>query len=234
MSEDGAGNCGWRTCQKAQARAELARLADLIARGPIRPITARTRPLIPRMMPPMMRCAKRNTAIEARFPALIRPDSPSGRIGTAPADGFRQDPSPRGAMMSLANGFTPDDVADFVTRNSPVFWVWQRTHRSPLLLNQRLTGCHCPCAMRTAYCAMPRTRGDGETGRGCDRECPRNRGYSANACQCAQHCWRCAAKFTWHMMISPPLNETVRLRKVANPSPIRAPQWRPPGSAAPA
>ena len=30
----------------------------------------------------------RNEAIEARFPKLVRPDSPSRRIGAAPAEGF--------------------------------------------------------------------------------------------------------------------------------------------------
>ena len=33
---------------------------------------------------------RRNTAIEARFPELIRTDSPTRRVGAAPAAGFRQ------------------------------------------------------------------------------------------------------------------------------------------------
>src|ERR1700753_1271362 len=45
---------------------------------------------------------RRNAAIEARFPALIRADSPSNRIGGAPASGFAQ-LRHRTPMLSLDN-----------------------------------------------------------------------------------------------------------------------------------
>ncbi len=38
---------------------------------------------------------RRNEAIEARFPALVGPDSPSARVGAAPAGGFAKVPSRR-------------------------------------------------------------------------------------------------------------------------------------------
>ena len=46
----------------------------------------------------------RNDAIEARFPKLVRPDSPSRRVGAVPTDGFGK---VRHAvpMLSLANAF---------------------------------------------------------------------------------------------------------------------------------
>ncbi|NRA98215.1 MAG: NAD-dependent DNA ligase LigA [Rhodobacteraceae bacterium] len=55
---------------------------------------------------------RRNAAIEARFPALKRADSPSDLVGAAPAEGFQKVTHAR-AMMSLGNAFEDEDVADF-------------------------------------------------------------------------------------------------------------------------
>ena len=58
---------------------------------------------------------RRNAAIEARHPALVREDSPSRRIGAAPAAKFAE---VRHAipMLSLDNAFSEQDVVDFVAR----------------------------------------------------------------------------------------------------------------------
>ncbi|MCB1520959.1 MAG: NAD-dependent DNA ligase LigA [Hyphomicrobiaceae bacterium] len=58
---------------------------------------------------------RRNDAIEARFPDLVRDDSPSRRVGAAAADGFGKIRH-RVAMLSLANAFADEDVAEFVQR----------------------------------------------------------------------------------------------------------------------
>jgi DNA ligase (NAD+) len=57
----------------------------------------------------------RNAAIEARFPELVRADSPSRRIGAAPVEAFGK---VRHAvpMLSLGNAFADEDVTDFVGR----------------------------------------------------------------------------------------------------------------------
>ncbi|MFM1816786.1 MAG: hypothetical protein RLZ98_3481, partial [Pseudomonadota bacterium] len=57
----------------------------------------------------------RNAAIEERFPDLVRPDSPSTRVGAAPREGFGKVVH-RVAMLSLGNAFTDGDVEDFVAR----------------------------------------------------------------------------------------------------------------------
>jgi DNA ligase (NAD+) len=57
----------------------------------------------------------RNAAIEARFPGLVRTDSPSRRVGAAPVEAFGK---VRHAvpMLSLGNAFADDDVTDFIGR----------------------------------------------------------------------------------------------------------------------
>jgi DNA ligase (NAD+) len=57
----------------------------------------------------------RNNAIEARFPKLVRPDSPSRRVGAAPVDGFSK-VRHRVPMLSLGNAFDAEDVVQFVER----------------------------------------------------------------------------------------------------------------------
>jgi DNA ligase (NAD+) len=58
---------------------------------------------------------KRNTALEARFPALVRGDSPSSRVGAAAAEKFGK---VRHAvpMLSLDNAFDAEDAHAFVAR----------------------------------------------------------------------------------------------------------------------
>ena len=58
---------------------------------------------------------KRNAAIEAKFPDLIRPDSPSRRVGAAPSRGFAK-VRHSAPMLSLDNAFGEEDVRDFVGR----------------------------------------------------------------------------------------------------------------------
>jgi DNA ligase (NAD+) len=58
---------------------------------------------------------RRNLAIEARFPDLVRPDSPSKRVGAAPSEQFS--PVEHGVpMLSLDNAFDDAEVAEFEAR----------------------------------------------------------------------------------------------------------------------
>ena len=54
---------------------------------------------------------RRNEAIESLFPNLVRPDSPTRRVGAAPAAGFGKVRHAR-PMLSLGNAFTEEDVAE--------------------------------------------------------------------------------------------------------------------------
>ena len=58
---------------------------------------------------------RRNAEIEARFPNLVRPDSPSHRVGAAPSEKFGK-VIHRVAMLSLDNALADEDVVDFAAR----------------------------------------------------------------------------------------------------------------------
>jgi DNA ligase (NAD+) len=96
----------------AQATAELARLAAEIAAHDKR-YYQQDKPSVSDAAYDALR--ERNKAIEKRFPDLVRPDSPSRRVGAAPTGRFKKI---RHAvpMLSLDNAFTDQDVVDFVAR----------------------------------------------------------------------------------------------------------------------
>jgi len=95
-----------------EASAELAELAQEIAKHD-RAYFEHDAPTISDAEYDALR--QRNEAIEARFPELIREDSPSRRVGTGVAEKFGKI---RHAvpMLSLANGFSDEDAAEFMGR----------------------------------------------------------------------------------------------------------------------
>ena len=97
---------------EAEARRELARLAKEIT-GHDKRYHQEDAPSVSDAEYDALR--KRNNAIEAHFPELIRSDSPTERVGAKPAGGFEK---VRHAMrmLSLGNAFSDDDVEDFVAR----------------------------------------------------------------------------------------------------------------------
>ncbi|MBC8281158.1 MAG: NAD-dependent DNA ligase LigA, partial [Chloroflexi bacterium] len=52
-------------------------------------------------------------ALEAEYPALLTPDSPTQRVGGAPADGFVQ-VTHSAPMLSLANAFNREDLENWL------------------------------------------------------------------------------------------------------------------------
>jgi DNA ligase (NAD+) len=106
------GDIAVESLSEAEAAAELARLAGEIARLDEAYHRADA-PLVSDAAYDALRT--RNAAIEARFPALVRADSPSRRVGAAPAEGFGKVRHTR-AMLSLDNAFGEDDVREFEQR----------------------------------------------------------------------------------------------------------------------
>src|SRR5712692_1898826 len=100
------------TLDETQAKAELKRLAAEIAAHDKR-YYQEDAPSVSDTEYDALR--QRNAAIEARYPNLVRADSPGRRVGAAPAAKFAK---VRHAvpMLSLDNAFAEQDVIDFVGR----------------------------------------------------------------------------------------------------------------------
>jgi DNA ligase (NAD+) len=112
MKSKSAHTIGVEDLTQAQAKAELKRLAQEIAEHDER-YYQQDAPTISDAEYDALRI--RNAEIEARFPALVRADSPSAHVGAKPARGFAK---LRHAvpMLSLDNAFSEQDVTDFVDR----------------------------------------------------------------------------------------------------------------------
>src|SRR5262249_33562259 len=95
-----------------QAAAELVRLAREIAEHDKR-YFQHDAPTITDAAYDALR--QRSEAIEARFPELVGPESPSQRVGAAPQEKFGK-VKHAVAMLSLGNAFADEDVAEFVGR----------------------------------------------------------------------------------------------------------------------
>jgi len=96
----------------AEAEKELDRLAKEIARAD-RKYHGEDAPEISDADYDALR--RRNADIEARFPLLVRPDSPSHRVGARASEKFAK-VTHRVPMLSLDNAFEDQDVADWLAR----------------------------------------------------------------------------------------------------------------------
>jgi DNA ligase (NAD+) len=97
---------------EAEARGELQRLAAEIARHDAL-YYQQDAPEISDAEYDELR--RRNEAIEARFPHLVLPESPSRRVGAEPAQAFAK-VRHRVPMLSLGNAFADADITEFVER----------------------------------------------------------------------------------------------------------------------
>jgi len=105
---------------------------------------------------------RRNAEIEARFPDLVRPDSPSTRVGAAPAAGFAK-VAHAVPMLSLANAFDAADIEEFLAR---IRRFLRLDDDAPLELTAepKIDGLSCALLYEKGALARGATRGDGTTG----------------------------------------------------------------------
>jgi DNA ligase (NAD+) len=105
---------------------------------------------------------QRNDAIEARFPALARPDSPATRVGAGPAAGF-EEVRHEVAMLSLGNAFNADDVHDFVARVRR-FLGLDENEPVELVAEPKIDGLSAAMHYEDGQFSLGATRGDGSVG----------------------------------------------------------------------
>ncbi|MEH3160104.1 MAG: NAD-dependent DNA ligase LigA, partial [Sphingomonas taxi] len=105
---------------------------------------------------------RRNAAIEAAFPALVRADSPRRQVGAAPAGHLAKAPHVR-PMTSLDNAFNDDDVAEFVAR---IRRFLRLDDAEPVLLTAepKIDGLSCSLRYVDGVLEQALTRGDGRIG----------------------------------------------------------------------
>jgi len=142
-----------------EAAAELARLAAAIAHHD-RLYHQEDRPEIADAEYDAL--VRRNQALEQRFPELKRPDSPSLRVGAAPAAGFTK--VRHGVpMLSLANAFSEGDVVEFVGRVRR-FLNWGEDEPLAFLAEPKIDGLSCSLRYQDGRLVQAATRGDGAEG----------------------------------------------------------------------
>lgn len=105
---------------------------------------------------------KRNLAIEARYPELIRSDSPTRRVGAAPSVGFAKVTHSR-PMLSLDNAFEEADVREFEERVRR-FLKLPAEEKVELSAEPKIDGLSIALTYRDGKFVQGATRGDGEVG----------------------------------------------------------------------
>jgi DNA ligase (NAD+) len=153
------------TLTPEQARAELAALAEEIRRHD-RLYYTEAAPEISDAEYDALR--QRNAAIEARFPELVRGDSPSRRVGAAPAAGFAKVTHAR-PMLSLENAFDEADVRDFFAgiRNffsRPADQALVAEDAIEIMAEPKIDGLSLSLRYQNGLLVQGATRGDGVTG----------------------------------------------------------------------
>ncbi|MDN4630865.1 NAD-dependent DNA ligase LigA [Sphingomonas sp. PsM26] len=105
---------------------------------------------------------RRNSALEAAFPHLVRSDSPNTQVGAAPAAHLAKVAHAR-AMTSLDNAFTDEDVADFVGRVRRFLALPAETPVD-LTAEPKIDGLSCSLRYERGQLVQALTRGDGQVG----------------------------------------------------------------------
>ncbi len=101
-------------------------------------------------------------ALEAEHPELLTPDSPSQRVGAAPAAGFAKVRHAR-PMLSLGNAFSEEDVAEFLKRIRRFLSLDDETELA-ISAEPKIDGLSASLRYEQGRLVQGATRGDGQEG----------------------------------------------------------------------
>jgi DNA ligase (NAD+) len=105
---------------------------------------------------------RENRALEARFPELVRADSPSKRLGAAPTSALAKVRHAR-PMLSLDNAFSDEELVEFVGRIRR-FLALRAGEPVPLTAEPKIDGLSCSLRYERGQLVLATTRGDGTVG----------------------------------------------------------------------
>jgi DNA ligase (NAD+) len=105
---------------------------------------------------------RRNAELEAKFPHLVRADSPTAQVGAAPAAHLSK-VAHRLPMLSLDNAFSADDVREFEARLRR-FLNLPADEEVAFTAEPKIDGLSCSLRYEQGRLVLAATRGDGTTG----------------------------------------------------------------------
>ncbi|MFN4239635.1 MAG: NAD-dependent DNA ligase LigA [Erythrobacter cryptus] len=148
------------TLSEAEAANELMRLARAIARHD-RLYHLEDAPEISDAAYDAL--VRRNAAIEAAFPHLVRPDSPSRKVGHGVAASPLGKVTHEVRMMSLDNAFSAEEVGEWLARMRR-FLALPEDAPLALTAEDKIDGLSCSLRYEQGRLVRAATRGDGQVG----------------------------------------------------------------------
>jgi DNA ligase (NAD+) len=106
---------------------------------------------------------RRNAELEGAYPHLIRPDSPTNKVGHEVASSPLSKVQHEVRMMSLDNAFSPEEVAEFLARVRR-FLALPEDAPVAVTAEDKIDGLSCSLRYEHGRLVRAATRGDGQVG----------------------------------------------------------------------